>query len=351
MPLNSPTSPPSSKPGITRSGPTILAVMAVQDGGGSVGPPGVPVTLGQLDRRPQEHALAVGGGGRLDRGDGAVGVDTDPSRTRPVCGSTRVAAVQSMIFVANSTSPARGQDRRGAVGRGVLKLSPRRHQIPRPRPMSTPPAVGRRSRSGRMWWSGGPAGRRAAPPSRTRVVVVVVGPGPEVRVGGAALGVDQTVEQVRLPPVVPRPRQQGSGASEPSRSACRVAPRLAGGRTGVGSPARRPTRPVDRPRRAHTVSLARHRRPRTGGRSASRGRLTRSGRSTTLLPRATACSSVRRAPASRSRSSVSLRAVRQVLTANSPSASRTGSPQRFGATPMTSAGYLQLGARIEPNPR
>ena len=130
---------------------------------------------------------------------------------------------------------AGGQDRRRPVGRGVLEaVSAAPPDSPAAGGCPARPQPGRDRGQGGL---GGAARERAGPLHREAepgdVVVVVVGPGPEVaqphragqrrdlhrpqRLGCPPLGVDQAVQQVRLPPVVPRPRadHQRAGPAHP----------------------------------------------------------------------------------------------------------------------------------------
>ena len=151
-----------------------------------------------------------------------------PSRISPVAGSSSVSCTQSAIDAASPTCPPRASRiAAGPLAGAFLKSSPRRHQIPPPPSALHPSRNCTRDRAQRRTSrapSQGPGAlHREAEPGD--VVVVVVGPRAEVaqphgagdrrdRVGpfrarGAQLGVDEAVEQVGLPPVVPRPRLHG----------------------------------------------------------------------------------------------------------------------------------------------
>ena len=159
-----------------------------------------------------------------------------PSRTSPESGSTSASSIQSAMAAANDTCPSRASRiAAGPLAGAFLKSSWRRHQIPPP-PCSVQPScscsVIAHSAEGpdRPGERAGALHREAEPGD---VVVVAVGPRAGVapphaaaqrpdrarplRSRGPELRIHQAVEQVGLPPVVPRERAAGARRGQRTR--------------------------------------------------------------------------------------------------------------------------------------
>ena len=261
MPANRPPSPPAAA-GQHAVGAGQAMGHGVDERHGAVAPALVPVAGGQFDARAEVHALAVGEDAGVDRVDRAVraqphavadeaGVGVDERLGHPV-GDRR--GELDLAFAGQ-------QDRGGPVRGRVLDPAVQASSAPPPDTATAvfgPAAVqlaGDRPQHPAFPGQGARALDGEAEPGD--VVVERVGPAAAVAEAHAAgergdggravgvrvtqLGVDQAVQQVRLPPVVPRERRRwaSAGASGPGRSGCRAGhPRWA-----AGACARRPPRP------------------------------------------------------------------------------------------------------------